>query len=68
MRPAGAAWSAPDQSLFGAEWPESIGGFLAEVFTTAHGWTLIILGNAVGFLFAVLILTISVVSFATSAR
>jgi uncharacterized membrane protein len=51
------------QSLFGAEWPDSIGGFLAEVFTTANGWMLIIIGNSAGFLFAALVLTICVVSF-----
>jgi len=51
------------QSLFGAEWPESIGQFVTEVFTTTHGWALIILGNGIGFLFAALVLTISVVSF-----
>ncbi len=36
---------------------------MRDVFTTGAGWTLIIVGNTVGFLFAVLVLTISVVSF-----
>ena len=41
----------------------AVGEFLANVFTTLGGWAMIIVGNAVGFLFAVLVLTISVVSF-----
>lgn len=47
----------------GTEAPDSVGAFLASVFTTPGGWAMIIVGNAVGFLFAVLVLTISVVSF-----
>ena len=49
--------------LFGPTAPESLSGFLTEVITTSRGWTLIILGNATGFLFAVVVLSISVVSF-----
>jgi uncharacterized membrane protein len=41
----------------------SIPDFFRQVLTTPEGWTLIVVGNAVGFLFAVLVLTISVVSF-----
>jgi uncharacterized membrane protein len=51
------------QSLFGYGSPESIGRFLSDILTTSRGWTLIIAGNAIGFLFAVFVLTISVVSF-----
>jgi len=51
------------QSLFGYRSPESIGQFLSDIFTTPAGWTLIIAGNGIGFLFAVLALSISVVSF-----
>lgn len=51
------------KSLFGYGWPQSLEQFLSDVFTTRTGWTLIILGNAIGFLFAALVLTISVVSF-----
>jgi uncharacterized membrane protein len=43
--------------------PESLGSFLRDVFTTGPGWTLIILGVGTGFLFALLVLTIGVVSF-----
>ena len=48
---------------FGSRVPESIPDFAYEVLTTPAGWTLIIVGCGVGFLFAVLVLAISVVSF-----
>ena len=51
------------QSLFGHRSPESIGRFLSDILTTSEGWILIIAGNGIGFLFAVLALTIGVVSF-----
>jgi uncharacterized membrane protein len=51
------------QSLFGYGSPESIRQFLSDILTTSAGWTLIIAGNGIGFLFAVFVLTISVVSF-----
>jgi len=47
----------------GPEPPASIGGFVRDVFTTGAGWAMIVVGIGVGFLFAVLVLTISVVSF-----
>lgn len=48
---------------FGAMTPTSLGGFVNEVLTTRAGWTLILAGCGVGFLFAVVVLSISVVSF-----
>jgi uncharacterized membrane protein len=51
------------QSLFGVLAPASITGFLHDVFTTTAGWTLIIAGNVIGFLFALVVLTISAISF-----
>jgi uncharacterized membrane protein len=57
-----AAWAIYQVTL-GPEPPASVGSFVHEVFTTRAGWMLIIVGNTVGFLFAVLVLTISVVSF-----
>jgi uncharacterized membrane protein len=42
---------------------ESLRDFAQRVLTTREGWSLILVGNAVGFLFALLVLTISVVSF-----
>jgi uncharacterized membrane protein len=51
------------QLLFGYGSPESIGRFVSDILTTSAGWTLIIAGNGIGFLFAAFVLTISVVSF-----
>jgi uncharacterized membrane protein len=47
----------------GPELPATVGAFVYEVFTTGAGWALIVVGVSVGFLFALLVLTISVVSF-----
>lgn len=47
----------------GPEPPVSAGGFVRDVFTTGAGWAMIIIGTAVGFLFALAALAISVVSF-----
>ena len=47
----------------GPEPPAAFGAFLQDVLTTGAGWTMILLGGGVGFLFAVLVLAISVVSF-----
>jgi uncharacterized membrane protein len=41
----------------------SVGAFVSDVLTTRAGWTMIVVGCGVGFLFAALVLTISVVSF-----
>jgi uncharacterized membrane protein len=48
---------------FGYNAPHSIGKFVSDIFTTQAGWTVIIVGTIVGFLFAVLALTISAISF-----
>ena len=60
-------WVAVAQAIyvatFGFAPPESIPNFLRQVFTTSEGWTLIVVGNGVGFLFAGVVLMISVVSF-----
>lgn len=48
---------------FGYAPAASIPDFLARVFGTPEGWTLIVVGNGVGFLFAAAVLAISVVSF-----
>jgi uncharacterized membrane protein len=62
-----AIWVAVANAIYianlGYATPQSIETFLHDVLTTRAGWTLIVVGNAVGLLFAVLVLTISVVSF-----
>ncbi len=47
----------------GPDMPASFQIFMSDVFTTGAGWALIIIGTGVGFLFALLVLSISVVSF-----
>ncbi|MBV9203100.1 MAG: DUF2189 domain-containing protein, partial [Alphaproteobacteria bacterium] len=51
------------QVTLGPAPPVSLGAFVQEVFTTSSGWAMIGLGVGVGFLFALLVLAISVVSF-----
>jgi uncharacterized membrane protein len=47
----------------GPEEPVSIDAFVRDVFGTTAGWTMIIVGCGVGFMFALLVLMISVISF-----
>ena len=60
-------WLLVAQAIYsvtlGPDTPDSIGSFMRELFTTGAGWALIVVGCGVGFLFAVLALSISVVSF-----
>ena len=51
------------QSLFGYAAPTSYPEFIQQVLTTSEGMKLIVLGNALGFVFAVAVLSISVISF-----
>ena len=48
---------------FGYAVPGSISKFANDVFTTPAGWTLIVVGTAVGFAFAVVALSIGAISF-----
>jgi uncharacterized membrane protein len=50
-------------AYFGYHGPASVGQFVSDVFHTRAGWMLIVVGSGVGFLFAVLVLTISAISF-----
>ena len=50
-------------SLLGPTPPESFTRFIGNVLSTSQGWKFIGLSNAIGFLFAVVALSISVVSF-----
>jgi uncharacterized membrane protein len=51
------------QITLGPAPPASLAGFVHDVLATPEGWTMIGLGIAVGFLFALLVLAISVISF-----
>ena len=61
------AWLAAAMAIYGLFFgdavPASIEEFVRQIFTTPAGWGLIIVGCGVGFLFAVVVLAISVVSF-----
>ena len=43
--------------------PFGVGDFIANIQASPHVWELLVFGNAVGFLFALVVLTIAVVSF-----
>jgi uncharacterized membrane protein len=47
----------------GPEPPVSLSAFVSDIFSTAAGWTMIVVGIGVGFLFAVVALVVGVVSF-----
>lgn len=49
--------------LFGPEPPASAASFFREVLTTGRGWALILIGNAVGFVFALVVLCTTVIAF-----
>ncbi len=61
------AWLGAAQAIyeitFDSAVPASLMEFNRQVYTTGAGWTLIIVGSGVGFLFAVVVFTLSVVSF-----
>ena len=50
-------------TTLGPEPPASVGEFLRDVLSTGAGWTMILVGIGVGFLFAAVVLAISAVSF-----
>jgi uncharacterized membrane protein len=60
-------WIFVAQGLYawalGSGAPASITGLVAEIITTGAGWTLLIVGNAVGFLFALTALITTVIAF-----
>jgi len=64
-------WLAAAMTIYGLTmgdpWqsaPAALGaGFIQRLFTTGEGWTLIILGNALGFIFAITSLCIGALSF-----
>ena len=61
------AWLLVAQALYtgliGPQPPASMSAFAAQLFGTPEGWTLILLGNAIGFVFAVIVLSTTVIAF-----
>lgn len=57
-----AAWAIFELTL-GPVAPLSLSAFASDVFLTPQGWTMIVLGMSVGFIFAVVAMMISVASF-----
>ncbi len=62
-----AAWLGAARAIYaltiGGEAPLAVGDFIANIQASPHALQLLVIGNAVGFLFALLVLTIAVVSF-----
>ncbi|NBB71420.1 MAG: DUF2189 domain-containing protein [Alphaproteobacteria bacterium] len=59
-------WLATAAQLYAAVMgpaPSTLGAFLAGILTTPQGWTLMLVGNAVGFVFALVAFAVSAVSF-----
>ena len=58
-------WLIAAESIYeltlGTQPPASVGSFARDVFTIGAGWTMIVVGIGVGFLFALVVLVISVV-------
>jgi uncharacterized membrane protein len=67
IRCAFAAWMLVASLIYattlGGYHPASLSNFLGLLFTTPEGWTMIVVGNLVGFGFAVLTLALTLVSF-----
>lgn len=55
-------WNPPWLSSFVWYDPHSLSEFVSKLFTTERGWALILIGGAVGAIFAVAVLAVSVVS------
>jgi len=51
------------ENLFGALPPQTFPELIGQVLTTSQGWTLIIAGNLIGLIFAIITLATSVIAF-----
>ncbi|HEY4200141.1 MAG TPA: DUF2189 domain-containing protein [Devosiaceae bacterium] len=51
------------QSIYGISAPASLTDFVSDVLSTQRGWTLIILGNLIGLVFALVTLCTTVIAF-----
>lgn len=62
-----AAWLIAANTIYGLtlgpQPPTSAQAFLRDIFTTSAGWTMLIIGVTVGFLFACAVLAMSLISF-----
>ncbi len=62
-----AAWLGTARAIYaatiGGEAPSAVGDFIGTIQASPHAWELLLVGNAVGFLFALVVLTIAAVSF-----
>jgi uncharacterized membrane protein len=62
-----AAWLGAARAIYaltiGGDAPLAVGDFIATIQASPHFWALLVFGNAVGFLFALVVLTVAVVSF-----
>ncbi len=57
------AAAAIHEATLGPGAPASVGAFLRDLFTTAAGWQMIVIGMAVGAVFAAVVLVISLTAF-----
>ncbi len=61
------AWLGAARAIYaltiGGEAPSAVGDFIETIQASPHAWQLLVIGNVVGFLFALLVLTIAAVSF-----
>lgn len=51
------------KAIYLTDRPATVTALLADVFSTGRGWALILIGNAVGFLFAAAALVLTLVAF-----
>ncbi len=62
-----AAWLGVARAIYaatiGGDAPLAVGDFIANIQASPHLWELLVLGNLAGFLFALVVLTVAVVSF-----
>jgi uncharacterized membrane protein len=62
-----AAWLISAKGIYdatlGPQAPVSVAAFIMDVFGTPAGWAMIVIGMSVGFLFALLVLTMTAVAF-----
>lgn len=62
-----AAWLGAARGIYaltiGGDAPIAFGDFVTHIQTSPHAWQLLVIGNVVGFLFALVVLTVAVVSF-----